>query len=46
MYLDFYDEDTRIMKIEGRGWIVEKEFEKYPAGEMAWRPSESGRSGQ
>ena len=36
VYLDFYDEDTRIMEIAGKGWIVQKGFEKFPAGEMAW----------
>ena len=36
MYLDEYDSDTRIMNIKGK-WIVQKGFEKFPAGEMAWQ---------
>ena len=35
MYLDTDDPDAKIVS-QGDGWVVEKGFEKHPAGEMAW----------
>ena len=35
MYLDTDDPDSKIVRM-GDTWIVEKGFEKHPAGEMAW----------
>ncbi len=36
MYLDTYDEDTRIMNLKDKGWTVFPTQENFPAGEMAW----------
>lgn len=35
MYLDTYDPDAKIVQ-RSDAWVVEKGFEKHPAGEMAW----------
>ena len=36
VYLDVGDEDNRILLLD-RKWIVPKEFDNFPAGEMAWQ---------
>ena len=35
MYLDTDDPDSKIIQM-GDAWVVEKGFEKHPAGEMTW----------
>ncbi len=35
MYLDTDDPDAKIIPM-GDAWVIEKGFEKHPAGEMAW----------